>query len=93
MAHKEVKGEKRQEETTQITLLTLNLTKASDFTLDIEPLPPLWGGDWVCVGKVFTHLWDKLHTSQGREDQHIPVHKRDQKFNTSAKLACWRTSP
>ena len=45
VAHKEVKGEKRQEETTQITLLTLNLTKASDFTLDIEPLPPLWGGD------------------------------------------------
>ena len=43
MAHKGVKGEKRQEETTQITLLTLNLTKASDFTLDIELFPPLWG--------------------------------------------------
>ena len=43
LAHKGAKGEKRQEETTQITLLTLNLTKASDFTLDIELFPPLWG--------------------------------------------------
>ena len=47
----------------------MNLTKASDFTLDIELFPPLWGGgeEGVCVGEVFTHLWDK-YASQGHEE-------------------------
>ena len=42
MARQGTEGEKRQEDTSQITLLTLNLTKASGFTLGIE-LSPLYG--------------------------------------------------
>ena len=93
VAHKGIKGEKRQEETTQITLLTLNLTKASDFTLDIELFPPLWGGneEGVCVGEVFTHLWDK-HTSQGHEEL-IPVHWRTANFHCNTKPASCGRGP
>ena len=38
-----IKGRKGRKKHTNYTPLTLNLTKASNFTLDIELFPPLWG--------------------------------------------------